>query len=295
MSGSVPGYSGEVGFPTSTAGDLCLGHLLQVAGIDFDDVIALRHTVRPKDPRSLRDLTEEGVLAYTSRQTVATNILPKTPPSVWLVFLAESQKGTQSRFFCAYDNHGQLPMEEADTERIYDLRPSNVLTSLRNRLVIKWEGAAIRWASRGLHAARLPVLEIAEPTTVGFPGYGEVRLTFDELRQVVTDRSYAQWRTALSAIKGIYAILDSRTGQLYVGKADGGERILGRWTAYAQDGHGGNVALKELGVKDPTHKQDFVFSILRVFDPSASTAEVNAAEEHFKLALATRTFGLNRN
>jgi hypothetical protein len=99
----------------------------------------------------------------------------------------------------------------------------------------------------------------------------------------------------LSAVQGIYAISDARTGQLYVGKADGGERILGRWTAYAQDGHGGNVELKKLGIEDPSHEQDFVFSILRVFDPSAAAPEVNAAESHFKKALMTREFGLNRN
>jgi hypothetical protein len=38
-----------------------------------------------------------------------------------------------------------------------------------------------------------------------------------------------------------------------------------------------------------------MFSILRVFDPNAPTTEVNAAESHFKRALATRHFGLNRN
>jgi hypothetical protein len=69
---------------------------------------------------------------------------------------------------------------------------------------------------------------------------------------------------------------------------------LGRWTAYAQDGHWGNVALKELGVMDPTHKQDFMFSILWVFDPNAPTTEVNAAESHFKRALTTPQFRLNR-
>lgn len=96
-------------------------------------------------------------------------------------------------------------------------------------------------------------------------------------------------------MQGIYAISDARTGKLYVGKADGNERILGRWAVYAQDGHGGNVALRELGIKDANHKHDFVFSILRVFDPSAPATEVNAAESHFKRALMTREFGLNRN
>jgi hypothetical protein len=48
-------------------------------------------------------------------------------------------------------------------------------------------------------------------------------------------------------------------------------------------------------VKDPAHKQDFIFIILRVFDSNAPTTEVNSAESHFKRALATRQFGLNRN
>lgn len=295
-SGLARDYRDSVISPATPSGDLCLGHLLQAAGLsEVEEVIALRHTVRPKDPTSLRDLSEEGVLAYTRVQTRSTNILPKVPPPMWLVFLAEGQRGTHSRFFGAYENRGEIGVETSNNLRSFDLRPSPFLGSLRNRLVIDWDGAAIRWASRGPHAARLPVVEIADPTAVAFPGYGGVRLTFDELRQVVGDRHYSQWRTALSAVQGIYAILDARSGQLYVGKADGSERILGRWTAYVQDGHGGNVALRELGVKDPKHKHDFVFSILRVFDPGAPSAEVNAAESHFKLALATRQFGLNRN
>lgn len=280
----------------SPVGDLTLGHILEAVGVtDPGEVIVLRHTVRPKDPASLRDLSEQGVLAYTRIQTRKTNILPTTPPPLWLAFIAEGQRGTHSRFFAAYENRGELPEEGTSETRAYDLHPSPLMGSLRNRLVIDWGSGAIGWAKRGPKAAQLPVVEIADPTVVPFPGYGDVLLTFDELRKVVTDRWHAPWRAALSSVQGIYAILDTRTGQLYVGKADGKERILGRWTSYSQDGHGGNVALKELGVKDPTHKQDFMFSILRVFDPNAPTTEVNAAESHFKRALTTQQFRLNRN
>jgi hypothetical protein len=41
-------------------------------------------------------------------------------------------------------------------------------------------------------------------------------------------------------VQGIYLITDSSNGKQYVGKADGTERILGRWKNYASDGHGGN-------------------------------------------------------
>lgn len=278
-------------------GELTLGHVIQAAGMtDLSEVIVFRHTIRPKDPTSLRDLSEAGVLAYTRVQTVRTNILPKEPPAHWLVFIAEgARQGSRSRFYAAYENRGEVHADRTAEFRSYDLHPSPLLAALRNRLVVDWGKGAVRFANGGAFVARLPVVEIADPTVVPFPGYGGVLLTFDELCLVVDDRRYEGWRTALSAVQGIYAISDSRSGQLYVGKADGSERILGRWSQYVQDGHGGNKELRGLGVRDPLHKHDFVFSILRVFDPSAPVAEVNAAESHFKQALLTREFGLNRN
>jgi hypothetical protein len=45
--------------------------------------------------------------------------------------------------------------------------------------------------------------------------------------------------TALAAVQGVYLVADTSSGELYVGKADGTERLLGRWSAYARDGHGG--------------------------------------------------------
>ncbi|GAC1646129.1 MAG: hypothetical protein NVS4B6_20010 [Mycobacterium sp.] len=70
-------------------------------------------------------------------------------------------------------------------------------------------------------------------------------------------------------------------------------------------GHDGNLALRELadssvgssegaGIKTD-HARHFVFSILRVFGPSTSSSEVDAAESHYKRTLMTREFGLNRN
>lgn len=88
---------------------------------------------------------------------------------------------------------------------------------------------------------------------------------------------------------GIYLITDLSDGRQYVGKADGDETLLQRWTAYATNGHGGNVELKK------RDRQDFQFSVLRVLDPSTAGADVNAVEGHYKTALGTRTHGLNKN
>ena len=129
-----------------------------------------------------------------------------------------------------------------------------------------------------------------------------MRLTFHELKEMVEDHRYGDWRAALSEVQVIYLIADSSNGKQYVGKADGAERILGRWTVYARDGHGGNAALRELAYDSvgnarvkTDHARHFVFSILRVFGPSTSSSEVDAAESHYKRALMTREFGLNRN
>lgn len=54
-----------------------------------------------------------------------------------------------------------------------------------------------------------------------------------------------KWQTAPWAVQGIYVIADNASSKLYVGKADGAERILGRWRAYATDGHGVDFALRD--------------------------------------------------
>lgn len=154
----------------------------------------------------------------------------------------------------------------------------------------------MNWWKAGSDAAHFPVVEIADPAEVPFPGFDGIRIDFGALRDVVEDRRYRSWQAALGAVQGIYLITDARTGKQYVGKADGSERILGRWAEYARTGgHGGNVALSDLLGADPTHSHDFRFSILRVFGPSTPKADVDAAEEHYKRALMTREFGYNRN
>lgn len=216
-----------------------------------------------------------------------------------MVLVADGQR--RSRLFATYENHGELAGERTDTHRFFDLRPSSYLAPLAGRLVVDWTSPR-NWHRRAVSAAGLAVLEIADRDTVPFPGFDQVLLSHHELPEMVSDHRYADWRAALSEVQGIYLITDSTNGKQYVGKADGGERILGRWTSYAKDGHGGNVALRELAF-DSTgdrqvrtdHARHFVFSILRVFGPSTSSSEVDAAESHYKRALMTRTFGLNRN
>lgn len=280
---------------SSSAGDLTLGHLLDAAGIDPAEVVVLRHTYSNDEavaPQRPQDVTSSSVLEYTRCQHIG-NKLGRNPARIWLVFAAVG--GRNSRLVAVYENGGELIDQRTESIRYFDLRETDLLGSLVDRLVITWSKDTINWAKRGARASAFPVVEIADREAVPFPGFDKVKLSYAELKTVVADSRYATWRTALTSVQGIYLIADTHTGRLYVGKADGGERILGRWTQYAHDGHGGNVALRELVGEDADHPQRFRFSLLRVFGPTTPGDEIDAAESHWKEALVSREHGYNRN
>lgn len=290
---------------------LTLGHVLSGIGaeqnppIRLEDIHLIRHSFRTGDHNGLRgpeDLTAERVREYTRSQGISTRRFPADPGRYWVVLIADGQR--RSRLYGTFENFGELLDERTNTHRYWDLRPSSFLGPLVDRLVVEW-GNPRTWHRRATGAASMPVLEIADRDKVPFPGFDHVLLTHHELGEMISDHRYADWRVALSEVQGIYLITDSTTGKQYVGKADGAERILQRWMSYARDGHGGNLALRELAFSDidgdegarvrTDHARHFLFSILRVFGPSTSSSEVDAAEAHYKRALMTREFGLNRN
>lgn len=276
------------------AARLELGHVLAGMGLeDLTDVLVIRYTYHRDGIPSPAAATPERLLAYTRQQSVSTLKLMKAPPRLWLVFMADGKR--RSRFVTAYENHGEVPEERDATHRYFDLRPSTALDSIKDKLVITWSGDAVNWAKRGVVAASFPVEEIAPRRTHSFPGFSDLLIDHGLLQRVIDDPDYGEWRDALALVKGVYLIADRKDGRLYVGKADGGERILGRWRAYAQDGHGGNVELKRVLAEDPGHARHFVYSVLRVFDPHDPDGDVDAAETHYKRALLSRDFGHNRN
>lgn len=270
--------------------------------VRLEDVLLIRHAFRPGDPTALRgpeDLTEELVLAYTREQGLSPRQFPTDPPRFWVILIADGKR--RSRLWGTFENHGEVIAERTQENRFFDLRMSDFLAPLTDRLVIEWDSPR-NWHRRARSAANLPVLEIADRDKEPFPGFDGVLLTYHRLCEMVESPRYADWRTALKEVQGVYLITDSTNGKQYVGKADGAERILGRWTSYARDGHGGNVALRELAYDSAAgetaktdHARHFVFSLLRVFGPSTPSTEVESAESHYKDALMTRKFGLNRN
>jgi hypothetical protein len=277
---------------TSWRGDLALGDVLQAAGIaDLSEVLVIRHTSKDSGLRDLHAVTPEAVLDYTRRQRIAPGKFPSHPPRYWLVFLADGKY--RSRFYAAYENSGEVVTERTDADRYYDLQPTDLLASLADRLVIDWGADAINWAKSGTTAAAFKVVEIADRDAVAFPGFDQVALTHAELQLVANDPRYGAWRAALGSVQGIYVISDASNGKLYVGQADGHERILGRWRDYAATGHGGNKRLVDALAADPGQVNHWTWSILRAFGSSEPPDAVDKAEQHFIRVLRTREFGYN--
>lgn len=268
---------------------LTLGTILLSAGIDPADAQVIRHAyVKEHEDTGLpgihADSTDNEILAYTSQQSAKPRIFPADPPGIWVVFVREG--GDRARLWSVVENRGETSRDGA--LRTFDLVGSEHLADLRNRLVIGWKSPRT-WRLSGPTAAGYPVMEIADAQPVPFPGFDRLVLDLAQLQAVMREHRYAAWRTALSSVFGIYLITDTRDGRQYVGKADGAESIRQRWSAYAANGHGGNVELRNV---DPI---GFRFSLLRVFDPATPPREIDASERHFKHALDTRKHGLNRN
>jgi hypothetical protein len=131
-----------------------------------------------------------------------------------------------------------------------------------------------------------------------FPGYEDIDISFEEIENLVRFNRI-DWKAALESVKGVYLITDTKTGKRYVGSAYGQEGVWARWSCYADTGHGGNVALRALGVKsqDLTYYRAFFRLALLEHRPFRTSDELILQRENFwkQLLLTRGENGLNRN
>lgn len=176
----------------------------------------------------------------------------------------------------------------------YEMKKLPAFSDLDHRVVIAWGKSALAWHQW------LGPREVVEILPAGyvrdFPGFDNVLLRHSELRAIIRHpTSNREWHRALGSIAGVYLITDLRDGRQYVGSASGAGGILGRWTDYAHDGHGGNRRLRDLLESAPEAARHFQYSILRPMTTTTTKDEILAAELVHKRKLGSRAFGLNVN
>ena len=168
---------------------------------------------------------------------------------------------------------------------------------LAGRLVVKWGDGTRSWAQLLHSKGNKEINEILPPNYVmDFPGYYDVKLSHSQVRQMTRNPdSNREWYRMLSSISGVYIILDTVSGNQYIGSGYGKGGIWGRWKSYVKNPSGGNKRIKELLSKYPDRYESFQFSILRVLEPGSNKEQVIAQESFIKDKLGSRAFGLNEN
>jgi len=138
-------------------------------------------------------------------------------------------------------------------------------------------------------------LKSEKMSVAAFPGFNNVLISHNVLQSIVTLQTES-WRSILSNVKGVYAIIDTSTGKIYIGSATGEDMIWQRWSNYALTGHGGNKTLKRLvKEKGPDYPMNYQYTILEIADPHATKEDILARESFWKNVLCSREHGYNEN
>ena len=221
-------------------------------------------------------------------------------------------EGTNGKYLGCYEVAGHIPFEysllpsdyytgnkdEYVAKRtsnyvIWNLKKTDILEDLIDRLVIDWGKGAINWCQKGTTEKEI-LYVLPKVSEIVFTSYDKIVLSYKNLKHIVTHvREHKDWQQRLSAVAGIYLITDTKTGKHYVGSASGEQG--GIWGDYARTKHGGNKRLVELITADADYCDNFQFSILEVFPIKRDRHEVLEYEQLYKRKLRSIEFGWNDN
>lgn len=181
--------------------------------------------------------------------------------------------------------------EERREGYFHHLEATDYLSDLRLKLEVTWGGRPNSWRRVLAPANDYPISISAEPP-VTFDGASNASLVMAELRIALND---LRWQQGLGAVAGVYLLTDEFTGRQYVGSASGGLGVWQRWMDYARNGHGDNDQLLKLLKANPGRENEFRLTLLESMPLETPRSQVLARESFWKLALGSRTFGLNSN
>lgn len=190
-----------------------------------------------------------------------------------------------------------FPYDWANPDHVsYTLERDHRFDPLKHRIVIDWGASPISWHQHGRKDKAVVEIRPEGASFEVFDDYLDFTLTYGELSYIVNHSdANRDWRSRLAAVSGIYLILDSETGQQYIGSAYGTQGIWGRWKEYAETGDGGNKKQKEFLQSNTEKKYRFRYSILQILPKTWSKDKVIELESRYKTKLGTKATGLNCN
>lgn len=145
---------------------------------------------------------------------------------------------------------------------------------------------------------RFDVLQVLPERYDGEPfcGYENINHSLGMLKALV-DCEKQDWKAALSAVKGVYLVMDTATGKPYVGAAYSGAGIWSRLSCYVSTGHGWNDELvKRINEKGMEYAlSNLNFSVLEIFECNTADDLIFSREAHWKRVMLAREFGYNRS
>lgn len=180
-----------------------------------------------------------------------------------------------------------------ETQFFYELERDERFDEFRNRVVIDWGRGTRGWQQKLRNKSVFEILPTGRKLDA-FDDFLEFTLTYAQLKDLfANEEAHRDWKIPLSNVAGIYLILATKTGNLYVGSAYGESGIWGRWRQYAKSGHGGNVKLQALLKSDSSYPESFRFSVLQIVARTMTRDKVLEIEAKYMKKLGTRATGLN--
>lgn len=232
-------------------------------------------------------------MAYQSEQIV------KKFNNVDYIVSFIGEESTSSRFIGVYKNNGiikQLPDYNGEAHAIFDIQEVSGFELLKEKVIIDWNNP-IQWLQ---HYNDMPVIRIdrglMENNLPVFVRYEDVILDYIQLQTIIKSNN-SEWKLRLESCNCIYLILDKKNGKQYVGSTYNTRGIWGRWSDYAKNGHGDDVALKKCIDSDPKYAEKyFQWSILETLPIKILAEQAIERESLYKRKLGTRLNGNhNRN
>ena len=271
---------------------LTFNDVLTSAGLDPSTVRLARH----RDP----DAREQSIYsAWKTEPELVEKYQAIQNRRVWKIgefvasFVVTPSPGNETLFIGLYKvesvctcGAGELePLTGKDVSGFdrFEMARDDRLDEYKGRLSVEWGPGARTWVQRA-SAQSKPIRAIRDQEEPPFPPVSQFCTDVDEVPGLPPS-----WQARLASIKGIYLLVDEKTGEQYVGSAKGEDSFLGRFMDYARTGHGGNAELRSRpGAK-------YRASILEVVDQQLPDHKIETIESWWKAKLMTREYGLNRN